>query len=260
MKTIFRFTIICLLFCHLQSCKTSQSLITSTSTDAGPRSKIECPAPIPGVSEQLLVRKGYITSYNKDTRLPNWVAWHLTAEHTTGPIKRMNAFHSDPDVPEPKAGLPDYKGSEWVRGHMCPAGDNKWDRDAMYQSCLFTNIVPQHKGLNSGEWKAIEEQCRRWAQEYGDVYIVTGPILFNQEHETIGPNKIVVPEALFKVVLCLKGKPKGIGYIRRNTQGGRTKDFYTNSIDEVEKITGIDFFPNLPDDIESEVESKKNLR
>ena len=65
--------------------------------------------------------------------------------------------------------------------------------------------------------------CRRWAEKYGDIYIVCGPILFSQEHETIGPNKIVVPEAFFKVVLCLNGKPKGIGFICRNTDGDRRK-------------------------------------
>jgi len=74
---------------------------------------------------QILVRKGYVTSYNKDTKCPNWVAWHLTAEHSDGDIPRpSNAFHEDDDVPEPRVQWYDYKGSGYTRGHMCPAGDN----------------------------------------------------------------------------------------------------------------------------------------
>ena len=102
--------------------------------------------------------------------------------------------------------------------------------------------------------------CRRWAEKYGDIYIVCGPILFRQEHETIGINKIVVPEAFFKVVLCLNGKPKGIGFICRNTDGGRSKDFYVNSISQVERITGMTFFPNIPQANVESVKSKADLK
>lgn len=211
-------------------------------------------------SEQILHRKGYITSYNKDFKIPNWVAWHLTKEHVTGNISRLgNAWHEDGEVPEPRAIPSDYKGSRWSRGHMCPAGDNKWDSDAMYESFLLTNCCPQNANLNSGNWNKIEMSCRHWAEKYGDIYIVCGPILFNQEHEMIGSSKIVVPEAFFKVVLCLNGKPKGIGFIRRNTDTSRRNDLYVNNIKEVERITGITFFPLLPSDISEEVKSKANL-
>jgi endonuclease G len=89
---------------------------------------------------------------------------------------------------------------------------------------------------------------------------VCGPILFNQKHETIGANNIVVPEAFFKVVLCLNGTPKGIGFIRRNTDTSRRKDFYVNSIKEVERITGITFFPLLPRDIADDIKSKADIK
>ena len=78
-------------------------------------------------------------------------------------------------------------------------------------------------------------------------------------HEKIGSNKVSVPEAFFKVVLCLNGKPKGLGLVVKNNAGTSKKDLYFNSIDEVERITGIDFFPILPNDLEKEVESTVNI-
>lgn len=219
------------------------------------------PLPLKNTPEQILYRKAYTVSYNKETKIPNWVAWHLTAEHTTGPNRRPgSAWHEDMDVPLPRANTFDYRESGWSRGHMCPAGDNKWDADAMYESFLMTNCCPQNRNLNSGDWNQIEMSCRRWAEKYGDIYIVCGPILFRQEHETIGINKIVVPEAFFKVVLCLNGKPKGIGFICRNTDGGRSKDFYVNSISQVERITGMTFFPNIPQANVESVKSKADLK
>ena len=221
---------------------------------------LEIPARLTGVSEQILYRTGYTTSYNKDTRLPNWVAWCLTAEHTAGKYKRPGkAFHEDTDVPEPRAVDWDYYNSGYDRGHMCPAADNKWSADAMYESFLFTNMCPQNHILNVGDWNEMENQCRRWAREYGEVYIVCGPILLKQKHKTIGKNKVVVPEAFFKVVLRMQPSPKAIGFIYRNTDGNRPKDAYVNSVDEVERITGMDFFPALPDDIENEIEKERDL-
>lgn len=207
-------------------------------------------------AEQLLVRTSYVSSYNEELRIPNWVAWHLTAEHTEGPFSRSSEFFEDEDVSLPRATPADYRGSGWSRGHMCPAGDNKWSRQAMYDTFLLTNICPQHANLNSGLWNSIEMDCRRWARRWGDVYVVCGPVLMNREHETIGANKVVVPEAFFKVVLCLQGEPKGMGFIVRNTDGTHKRDLYYNSIDQVERIAGIDFFPALPDDIEEAVEAQ----
>lgn len=217
------------------------------------------PAQLSHISEQFIEKTSYIVSYNKDTKLPNWVAWHLMAEHADGEINRFGGYWEDEDVPKPRATKEDYKGSGWSHGHMCPAGDNKWDSIAMKETFLLTNICPQHSNLNSGLWNKIEQDCRKWAKRYGNIYIVCGPVLLNREHETIGENKVVVPEAFFKVILCLQGKPKAIGFIVRNNEGKKKRDQYVNTVDEVERITGIDFFPALPDDIENVVEANANL-
>ena len=224
------------------------------------RKNLELPAPLKGVKEQILRRIGYTVSYNRDTKLPNWVAWHLTVDRCQGSAKRkQNGFHEDTDVSEPRATDWDYYSSGYDRGHMCPAGDNKWSEKAMCESFLFTNICPQNPNLNRGDWNELENQCRRWAKEYGDVYIVCGPILYRSKHKTIGKNKVVVPEGFFKVVLCMKGKPKAIGFIYKNAEGNRPKGDYVNTVDEVERITGIDFFASLPDKTEKVVEATANV-
>ena len=216
-------------------------------------------APRTKIPEQVLKRTSYVVSYNKQTRCPNWVAWQLTADHADGELKRMNNFHEDEDCPRPRATLQDYKGSGWSRGHMCPAGDNKWSREAMYDSFSLVNVCPQDSKHNSGVWNSIEMDCRRWARKYGEVFIVCGPVWTKGKHQTIGPNKVQVPEAFFKVVLRLKPEPAGFGIITRNNEGTKKRDLYYNSIDQVERITGIDFFPALPDDIEDDVEAKADM-
>lgn len=217
------------------------------------------PAPLSNRPEQIIRRKGYILSYNRQTKLPNWVAWHLTSEHVDGKYKRINTYFEDKDVPYPKAMDSDYRGSAWTHGHMCPAGDNKWDLEAMQESNILSNICPQNGQLNSGFWNRLEQDCRKWAQAYGDIYIVCGPLLLDCKHETMGENRVVVPEAFFKVILCLKGNPKAIGFIVRNNDGNKKRSQFINSVEEVERITGIDFFPALPDEIENEVEVNANL-
>lgn len=219
---------------------------------------IEIPKILRDVPEQIINRKAYTVSYNKETKCPNWVAWHLPANHADGEWARSNDYREDYDVPAPRATNEDYRGSSWSRGHMCPAGDNKWDADAMSETFLLTNMCPQDRNLNSGLWNRVEQDCRRWAQRYHDVYIACGPLYLNREHEVIGTNKVVVPEAFYKVVLCLRGTPKAIGFIVRNNEGTKKKDEYVNTVDEVERITGIDFFPALPDSIEDKVEAYIN--
>ena len=229
---------------------------TSSETDISVLAKI---ADTEG--EIMLVRVGYTTSYNPKTKQPNWVGWRLTADHVDGEFLRKGIkFHEDEDVPEPRAKDEDYRGSGYDRGHMCPSGDNKWSQQAQEQSFLFTNICPQNHGLNAGDWNEMEQQCRKWAVEEGELYIVSGPIFYGSaRHKSIGKNKIPVPEAFFKVVLSMKGTPKAIGFIYKNQAGNRPKGDYVNTVDEVERITGIDFFPSLPDDVENKVEAKANI-
>lgn len=232
---------------------------------------------------QLLTRIGYATSYNKETKCPNWVAWHLTAEHTDGPFPRSGEpyFENGEACGIGKVNLTILKGDYFVdmeieesrpdfedwsempdgisHGHMCPAGDNKWSKAAMNQSFLLTNMCPQSEKLNGGGWKKLEDKCREWAIKNGDIYIVAGPIFYNGVRNSFGKNKIGIPDAFFKVVLCVNGTPKAIGFIYSNDESSQLMKNNVRSVDKVEDIAGMDFFYSLPNSIEDEIESKCNL-
>ena len=227
-----------------------------------PVTQYELPAPLTDRPEQILKRRGYTTSYNEKTKTPNWVAWHLTKAHTYGDHQRKNeVFFEDESIErEKRATDNDYYNSRYDRGHMCPAGDNKWDAQVMRESFLFTNICPQNHGLNKYEWNDLEIQCRDGAREYGAIDVVCGPIYSTTgDQKTIGKNKVWVPDAFFKVILCRQGKPKAIGFIYRNEGKKQTREEALRSVDEIEALTGIDFFPSLDDDTESRIEAEAAL-
>jgi len=212
--------------------------------------------------EQILVRAGYTTSYNSSTKNANWVAWHLTRDHADGPWSRDGIpYMVDNDVKGSRQELEDwYHHSLPIdHGHLCPAGDCKWSEDAMVQSFLLTNMCPQNSALNRGDWEELESRCRGWARHYGEVYIACGPIFYSDNYSTIGANKVGVPDAFYKVVLCMGKKPKALGFIYPNNGTHHKIAQYVLSVDEVEEKTGIDFFYNLPDDVENTVEATADI-
>lgn len=218
-----------------------------------------------GVPSQLLERFSYKTSYNKETRTPNWVGWTLTSEHTDGEYARKgHSFIEDLDVPLPRAIPADIRESEcgYQRGHMCPAGDNKWSYKAQKDAFLMTNICPQNGNLNQHDWKYLEDACREWAKKYNKIYIVAGPIFYSKNYKTVGERKVAVPDAFFKVVLRI-GKTsettKAIGFVYANQTGHHNMNYYVRTVDEVEHVTGMDFFYQLDDQDEARIESKCNL-
>ncbi len=217
---------------------------------------LEIPVMQSSVGGQVLKRTGYTLSYNADYKTPQWVAWALTDQETSGDEGRTNKFVPDPDVLGAKAYTADYSNSGYDRGHMAPAADMKWSRQAMEESFYLSNICPQNPNLNRGDWQKLEEQSRWWAQKYGVVYITCGPIYDNKQPKRIGANKVAVPDAFYKVILINdKQNPQAIGFIFPNQAGHKALESYVVTVDSVEKRTRIDFFPALPDDIENRIEA-----
>ena len=210
--------------------------------------------------EQIIRHEGYMVSYNSDYRIANWVAYELTSkEAKSKKATRSNKFVPDPLVKGATALNEDYTRTGYDRGHLAPAGDMKWSMKAMRESFYLSNICPQDPDLNRGIWKELEEQIRLWASENGSLLVVTGPII-TDDLRRLGKNRVGIPKRFFKVV-CTQtaGRPEGVGFLFDNRDYGDTSlRSMMIPIDSVESVTGIDFFPSLPDSIERPMEASVN--
>lgn len=220
--------------------------------------ELEIPASLTPRQEQIIHHTGYTVSYNKDLKLPNWVSYELTRKETKGKEKRYDRFIADPLVTGSIATNADYTRSGYDKGHMAPAADMKWSPQAMKESFYFSNMCPQHPQLNRRGWKNLEEKIRDWAIADSAIIIICGPIVAKQP-KTIGKNKVVVPQQFFKVILSPFVKPmRAIGFLFNNKQAVEPLSTYVVTIDSIERLTNMDFFASLPDEIENKIEAEAN--
>lgn len=221
-----------------------------------PTAELEIPSLRAG--ERPVQKTGYTVLFDKSKRVAKWVAYRLNKSTAlTKVVERSNDFHFDGDV-EGCADPNEYKHTGYDRGHLFPAEDARWSTEAMHDSFSMANMTPQSASLNRGSWKRIESQVRGWSGQHDEVYVVTGPILSEPCLKTIGRG-ICVPKRHFKVVLEKDGDQyKAIGFIVAQDDKGDIAKF-VHPVAEVEKITGIDFFPSLPDEIEKQVEAAASL-
>ncbi len=208
-----------------------------------------------GMASVVKDYEGFTVNFNPDNKTPNYVAWILQGSETEGAVGRSNNFWTDTDL----AGCPetrDYSRSGYDRGHMCPAGEQKWSEDAMHNSFVMANICPQKHELNTGAWKTLEDKERIWAKRDSAIVIVAGPIYDTSDKETIGKNKVRVPSAFFKVLLAPYAQPmRAIGFVYPNMKCEGNMASYAVSVDNVEAMTAFDFFASLPDTLENDIES-----
>lgn len=210
---------------------------------------ISCPVIRPG--EIIITHHGHILSYDPDAMIPIWTAYSLCAGDTKGSAIRASSFRPDP-APElagyPLAEHKDYARSGWARGHMIPAGDLKYDQLAMDDSFLTTNVCPMDIGFNNGIWRRLEEKVRRWAGQFGQVQIITGPVIGANRYGKVGNSNILVPDAFFKAVLVFDGGSYlSIGFYMPNEpapDGAKLKD-YAVTVADLERLIGRRLFSSL---------------
>ena len=213
-----------------------------------------------GRSSQIIRHKGYTLSYNNEWRLANWVGYELTRDETDGSVERTDWFDEDPMVKGVKVRHADYTHSGFDRGHMAPAADMKWDKQAMVESFYMSNICPQVHALNAGLWNTLENRVRTWARRDSAIVVVCGPIV-PREYMTIGENRVAVPEYFYKAIVSpYSTSPQGVAFIMPNEDIDEPLYKYAVTIDSVETVTGIDFFYNLPDSLENYIEQNINLK
>lgn len=211
---------------------------------------------VPSQSDVIAFREGYVVGFNDKTHNPDWTMHRITAERLRNPkINRIDDFRHDSQIPR-SAELGDYKGSGWARGHMVPAADMKWSRQAMSETFLLSNIIPQETNNNSGPWQDVENTVRRlaliekkvrgWAIKEKSLWVITGPIYDKDKpRRTIGKTGVRIPDAIFKVVLDETPPKKMIAFIVPNVDTDGQPSEHVVTVDEVERRTGFDFFSKM---------------
>lgn len=214
--------------------------------------------PAQSTREQRVQHTLFTLSYNEGYELASWAAYQLTPEQAraTGTFKEK--FSEDPKVTTGSASTKDYRDAGFIMGQLVPPEDMFTSQQAVDETFLMSNTVPQKPAYNKYIWKATEKLIREWAKEGNTLYIATGPVLTDAPFGTFGGNKISIVTRYYKAVLDVTGE-RAIGFVFRNNASSGTPKSFAMSVDELEKITGIDFFPALPDDLEQKVESSTDF-
>lgn len=210
---------------------------------------------------QVITHDTYSLSYAEEHEQAEWVAYVLKKEHISGGNHKRPYFYQDPKVSTKSAHWNNYKNSGYTRGHLLPAGDRTFSKDAYDETFYTSNISPQKYELNTGIWNSLEMRIRNFVRKNGDVYVVTGGIL-TDNLKTIGNEKVSVPEYFYKIILFENaGRYQMLAYLIPHEEEKRKPlTAYTVTTDSIERLTGIDFFHFLDDKIETDLESKVSHR
>lgn len=220
---------------------------------------------------QIVNHLYYSLCYRESYEQAEWSAYCLDSENLVKNVNRTDDFRADPKVTTLSATPLDYKSSGYDRGHLSPAADFAFSKEAMSETFYMSNMSPQAGSLNRGIWKDLESTVRQWAQQYHRIFVVVGPVLDQEStyYKKIGKNQVAVPEFYYKVVLlalyedeqdrATKDDAKNVtalAFVFPNQKCEGIIFDYACTVDEVEARTGIDFFPALPDEIEDLIEGR----
>jgi endonuclease G, mitochondrial len=211
---------------------------------------------LPTASTDGIVRHNWFTlSYNEAHEQAEWVAYEINKTRLNDNwAERPNTFRPDPDIRTESATPRDYSGSGYDKGHLCAAADMAFDAVAIDETFMMSNISPQLRAFNAGIWRELEELCRDWGRKFGQVYVVTGPVLTLEPKGQIGFSKVSVPASFYKVVVAPKQR-LAIGFIIPNEMSTRPVMDFACTIDRVEAVTAIDFFPKYLKGLDEELET-----
>lgn len=226
---------------------------------------------------QILHQNDFVTGYSQAHRVPLWVAYKMTDQEARGGECRVNCFREDPRL-EDGPNLEDYKRSKWDRGHMGPNGDFSFNKEAMLNSFVMSNMTPQAPRFNQCIWVWFEQLVRKWVKEEGvdEIYVVTGSV-FDYDRDgkfdpldfipTLkGEGRVAIPSHLYKILIIPEdnGFLKVMSILLDNGQvipsQSQARDYLENSIvriNDIERLTGLDFFPDMQEGRESAIENVK---
>jgi len=208
-----------------------------------------------GLYNDIVSHTYYTLSYSEDHEQAEWVYYVLNSNQLNSSSERKNNFRPDNKVKTSSAQLYDYKGSGYDRGHLAPATDMKYNTISMSESFFMSNMSPQSPSFNRGIWKKIEKQFRDWSYKYGELVIITGPVLKGENYGSIGYNKVTIPKWYYKVAIDPSNYERNLAILIENKGSSASIKSFVVTIDYLEEFSGLDFFHNLSDEIEESFES-----
>ena len=209
---------------------------------------------------QTIHHQGYSLSYSEPHEQAEWVAYELKKSHLSNTNFKRPYFEIDEAVKTKAAHWRNYKKSGYDKGHLCPAGDRKYSQTAHDETFLTSNISPQKHDFNAGVWNRLEQKTRYWASKYDGVFVVSGGVL-KGTMKTIGTEKVAVPNQFYKVIIDNNsGDTKMLAFLMDHEDSNKPLYKFVVSVDEVEALTGIDFFHELDDELENRLEASSNYK
>lgn len=223
------------------------------------------------VGEELVHHEMMSLVYAEAYEQARWVGHIITPDVVNGIVGRTNDFRPDPLIKTGSAVEQDYflkiiqpdsaivyDGFGYDRGHLAPSADFRWSEKALSESYFYSNMSPQLASFNRGIWSDLESTLRAYLYRNTStqLFVFTGPVLRpGLPLITKAKNKVAIPEKFWKIALDLKNR-KAVAFLVPQLPGGYPLTSFATSIDEIEKLTGIDFFPGLEDELENSLEKQ----
>jgi endonuclease G len=239
----------------------TNSILTTKTSKNQEKNKAQSFDFLPTSTTNQIVKHEYYTlSYNEKYEQAEWVAYELKKSYVRSSNFDRPYFIEDPKVKTGSADWRNYKKSGYDKGHLCPAGDMEFEINAYNDTFFTSNISPQIHDFNGGIWNRLEQKVRYWATKYDGVYVITGGVL-ESNLKTIGQEKVLVPNYFYKILLDNSdGQYRMIAFLVPSKKSDKPIYDFVVSVDSLEKMTGIDFFPKLENKTENRLEKSSDYK
>ena len=211
---------------------------------------------VPNSNGQLVRHTNYILSYNEENEQAEWVYYIFKNEMLEKNVSRKDKYILDTNIITGSASKDDYDDSIYNKGHLIPSRDMLFSKEAMIESFLMSNISPQAKLFNNDVWLRLENKVRKWLDIEKELHIFVGDI-FSDNLGFIGENRVAIPAYFYKIIFSRKNS-KVVGFIIPNKESKSNLIDFVHSIDSIESLTNINFFHQLDEKIQFDLESTDN--
>jgi endonuclease G len=227
--------------------------------------------PVSAQPLQTIQHAAYAMGFDCNYKMPAWTFHVVIPDITFGNVSRSNDFRVDSSAScgssveqdyfirkQNEDGTFSHDGFGFDRGHLIPSADFKWSPIGLSETYFYSNMSPQRPQFNRESWAEVEGLVRKMVEaEKKNLYVLTAPIL-SGALKTVerSVHQLKIPDWHYKIVADLSEEtPRGMAFLMPNRKCEYRPSHYVVSIDSIEKLTGLDFFPNLTDSLERKIES-----